>query len=88
MALLTPLVPLGELPYPVAAAARAALPFSRDELGSVEFSLDPFGPSFREVVDITGPLHPTNGFVLHYDTARHRPRITDCTPGTKAARIP
>jgi hypothetical protein len=88
LALLTPL-PLGELPYPTAAAAaRAALPFSPDELGSVEFSLDPFGPSFRETVDITGTPHPTTGFVLHDDPDRHRPRITDCTPGTKAARIP
>jgi hypothetical protein len=44
----------------------------RDAIASLEFSCDPFGPSFDEPILLTG-LHPTTGLELVDDTTRAIP---------------
>jgi hypothetical protein len=60
---------------------------NRDAIASLEFSCDPFGPSFDEPILLQG-LHPTAGLELVADTARGHPRLRNCLSSTPAARIP
>jgi hypothetical protein len=59
----------------------------RDDIASLEYSCDPFGPSFDDPILLQG-LHPTAGLELVADTARSHPRLRTCLSSTPAARIP
>jgi hypothetical protein len=90
-ALTTPL-PYREHATPFAASATIGQPDitgfpDRDAIASLEFSCDPFGPSFDEPILLQG-LHPTAGLELVADTARGHPRLRNCLSSTPAARIP
>jgi hypothetical protein len=71
-----------ELPPSVAAAAALTAP----EVMSIEFSGDPFGPSFVESIPITS-THASAGLHFKLDPARDRLRLLAIEPGTPAARI-
>jgi hypothetical protein len=70
----------------------------REAIAFLEFSCDPFGPSFDEPILLFGPSfdepivlndhHPTAGLELVADTARGHPRLRICLSSTPAARIP
>ena len=77
---------------PLAATAAMLHPFitgfpDRDAITSLEFSCDPFGPSFDEPISLSGP-HPTAGLDLIADAARGHPRLRTCLTSSPAARIP
>jgi hypothetical protein len=58
----------------------------RDAIASLEFSCDPFGPSFDEPVSLSG-LHPTAGLDLVDDNARGHPYLRACLPSTPAEKL-
>jgi hypothetical protein len=69
------------------AALITASDIARSDGITVTFSTHPFGPSFPEMISVSG-IDPTLIFNLHYDTDRHRYQIIKMDPGTPAHRIP
>ena len=53
---------------------------------SIEFSDDPFGPSFVEPIPITG-THDTAGIETRYDPSRQRLQITHLLAGNPISRL-
>ena len=88
IAALIPL-PLGELldmsTLPHFSPSAHALTAS--DVMSIEFSNDPFGPSFIEPVPLTG-IHETAGIETRFDASRQRLQITHLLAGNPISRIP
>mmetsp|Transcript_27281 Transcript_27281/g.38576 ORF Transcript_27281/g.38576 Transcript_27281/m.38576 type:complete len:214 (-) Transcript_27281:315-956(-) len=53
---------------------------------SIVLSGDPFGPSFMELIELD-KLHPTSGFIFHFDKYRQRLHLLNCAKGTTAHQI-
>jgi hypothetical protein len=92
---LTTMLPYREHAAPALTATAAAATIrqpvitdfpDRDAIASLEFSCDPFGPSFDEPVSLSG-IHPTAGLDLLPDAARGHLRLRACLTATPAARI-
>jgi hypothetical protein len=60
--------------------------FKDSDVLNIETSLDIFGPSTTETIDIDG-RHPTLGFEFHSSAASARPIIKFCKTGTPAAKL-
>jgi hypothetical protein len=60
--------------------------FKDSEILNIEMSLDIFGPSTTETVDIN-MRHPTMGFEFHSPQMSARPVIKACKSGTQAAKL-
>jgi hypothetical protein len=53
----------------------------RNNTVTVNFSTDPFGPSFPETIIVSG-IHPKLGLDLHYNVDRHHCHLIKMAPGT------
>ena len=88
LAALIPL-PLGELldmsSLPHFSPSAHALTAS--DVMSIEFSNDPFGPSFIEPIPLTG-THETAGIETRFDASRQRLQITHLLAGNPVSRLP
>ena len=74
------------VPSPLPQILPAAASLTAPEAMSIEFSGDPFGPSFLESISIDG-IHVTAGLALRMDAIRGKLRLMACVPGTPAAQI-
>jgi hypothetical protein len=86
------MLPYREQAAPLTAATAMLKPVitgfpDRDAIASLEFSCEPFGPSFDEPVSLSG-LHATAGLDLVDDNARGHPYPRACLTSTPAAHIP
>jgi hypothetical protein len=86
LACVTPL-PISELLDTSMITLFSSAALTAPEVMSIDFSDDPFGPSFLETVPLSGS-HETAGIETRFDSSRGRLQITHLLPGNAVSRIP